>query len=132
MFHILLLPADRLVSRFVILSHDRPFQHWDLLLEIDAGSPLLTWRILDDPGEGTGWRAEPLPDHRREYLDYEGPISGDRGTVTRWDAGDWIAVEPVRSLVDDGGILEVRGTRWQCRLRLSPGDQFWTIELLPD
>ncbi|HKI33113.1 MAG TPA: hypothetical protein VKA46_14775, partial [Gemmataceae bacterium] len=31
--------------------------------------------------------AEPSFDHRRTYLDYEGPVSGGRGTVTRWDAG---------------------------------------------
>ena len=120
------------MSRFVILSHDRPFQHWDLLLEIDDTSPLLAWRILDDPGAGTSWRAEPLADHRRVYLEYEGPVNGDRGTVSRWDAGDWVAVDPVRSLIDDGGVLEVQGTRWQRRVQFSPGDQFWTIESLPD
>ena len=33
--------------------------------------------------------AEVLPDHRLAYLDYEGPISGDRGSVTRWDRGTY-------------------------------------------
>ena len=31
--------------------------------------------------------AVPLPDHRLFYLDYEGPVSGNRGTVSRWDQG---------------------------------------------
>ncbi len=29
----------------------------------------------------------PWPDHRSSYLDYEGPVSGNRGAVSRWDAG---------------------------------------------
>jgi hypothetical protein len=33
--------------------------------------------------------AEALPDHRRMYLDYEGPISGNRGEVSQWDHGDY-------------------------------------------
>ncbi len=28
-----------------------------------------------------------LPEHRLAYLDYEGPVSGNRGSVKRWDAG---------------------------------------------
>ena len=31
--------------------------------------------------------AEAIADHRSLYLDYEGPISGKRGRVTRWDGG---------------------------------------------
>lgn len=33
-----------------------------------------------------------LPDHRPFYLDYEGPLTGDRGTVLRHDCGtfEWI------------------------------------------
>ena len=31
--------------------------------------------------------AERLADHRLAYLDYEGPVSGDRGHVRRLDAG---------------------------------------------
>ena len=36
-----------------------------------------------------------MPDHRRLYLDYEGPVSGGRGSVTRWDGGtfEWEASE---------------------------------------
>ena len=29
------------------------------------------------------------PDHRLAYLDYEGPVSGGRGSVTRWDQGTY-------------------------------------------
>ena len=38
---------------------------------------------------GRGFPAEALPDHRLIYLEYEGPISGDRGTVVAWDRGEY-------------------------------------------
>jgi hypothetical protein len=43
-------------------------------------------------------RAYPLGDHRIAYLDYEGPVSGDRGYVRRLDAGK---VEFLRNKVND-------------------------------
>lgn len=67
--------------RFAILKHDHPFLHWDFLL--DAGETLKTWRLLSPPATGIWIAAELLPDHRRIYLDYEGEVSGNRGTVTR-------------------------------------------------
>lgn len=73
------------MPRFVILTHDHPFLHWDLLLE--SGAVLRAWRLLAEPLSAEIIAAEPLPDHRKPYLDYEGPVSGDRGSVARWDAG---------------------------------------------
>jgi hypothetical protein len=75
---------------FVILLHETPpgfarGTHWDLMFEQDAG--LRTWALAEEPRAGATIDAERLPDHRREYLDYEGPVSGDRGHVTRWDRG---------------------------------------------
>ncbi|MBY0526091.1 MAG: hypothetical protein K2R98_22035 [Gemmataceae bacterium] len=73
------------MPRYVILEHDHPFLHWDFMLE--AGDVLRTWRLGAAPQVGTTIRAEPLGDHRKQYLDYEGPVSGGRGSVKRWDAG---------------------------------------------
>ena len=73
------------MRRFVILTHDHPFLHWDLMLE--SGPALRTWRLAQPPGPGADVAAEALGDHRLAYLDYEGPVSGARGYVTRWDAG---------------------------------------------
>lgn len=73
------------VRRYVILFHDWPFPHWDLMLE--AEDHLLTWRVLDQPQLDRQLAIEPLPPHRKRYLDYEGPLSGDRGCVVRWDEG---------------------------------------------
>jgi hypothetical protein len=75
------------MPRFVILTHDWPFPHWDLLLE--QGETLACWRLLAEPGRGRTVPAQRLADHRRLYLDYEGPVSGDRGEVRRWDWGEF-------------------------------------------
>ena len=78
------------MPRFAILRHETPPGsprplHWDFLLE-DAGT-LLTWALAEPPATGRPIAAEALANHRTAYLDYEGPVSGNRGTVTRWDAG---------------------------------------------
>jgi hypothetical protein len=73
--------------RFVILEHDHPILHWDVMLE--AGDALQTWRLAAPPVIGAVVEATALGDHRRAYLDYEGPVSGGRGNVKRWDAGDF-------------------------------------------
>ena len=72
--------------RFVILRHDSPRgEHFDFMLE--AGGVLKTWALPRAPEAGIEMDCEALADHRLTYLDYEGPISGDRGVVTRWDWG---------------------------------------------
>jgi hypothetical protein len=76
--------------RFVILEHDHPFLHWDLLLEEECSAR--TWRLLRKPCLGESIAAEPLPDHRLMYLDYEGVVSGDRGSVKRFLAGTYEAI----------------------------------------
>jgi hypothetical protein len=79
------------MPRFVVLTHDHPFLHWDLMLE--EGDVLRTWRLKKQPDEQGPIRAEALGNHRLAYLDYEGPISGGRGTVERWDAGTYKTLE---------------------------------------
>jgi hypothetical protein len=78
------------MPRFVILEHDHPELHWDFMLE-DHGV-LRTWRLAAPPVLGQSCAAQRLPDHRLVYLDYEGPVSGHRGQVRRWERGsyDWL------------------------------------------
>ncbi len=83
--------------RFVILEHDHPFLHWDLLLEEECSAR--TWRLLRKPCLGEPIAAEPLPDHRLMYLDYEGVVSGDRGSVKRFLAGTY------QPMSDQTGVL---------------------------
>ncbi len=76
------------MPRFAILQHEGPEGlHWDLLLE--TGSVLRAWALPQPPAPGVELAARGLPDHRPLYLDYEGPISGGRGTVTAWDRGNY-------------------------------------------
>jgi hypothetical protein len=112
------------MPRYVILEHDHPVLHWDLMLE--AGAVLRTWRLTEPPASGRAVRAESSFDHRPHYLNYEGPISGGRGRVTRWDSGTftWTAVEPGRV------VLELHGTRLQgtALLEQLSGGQ-WSVRL---
>jgi hypothetical protein len=80
------------MPRFVILEHQHDGGvHWDFMLE--SGDVLRTWRLDQPPAVGRPVAATAIADHRGVYLDYEGEISGGRGRVTQWDAGefDWIA-----------------------------------------
>jgi hypothetical protein len=74
-----------MTRRFVILKHDHPFLHWDLLLEEQSSAR--TWRLLRRPCMNEPIAAQALPPHRLEYLTYEGPVSNGRGHVERMAAG---------------------------------------------
>ena len=65
------------MPRYVVLEHDHPARHWDLMLE--AGDVLRTWRLAAPPGADQPIGATATFEHRLAYLDYEGPISGGRG-----------------------------------------------------
>jgi hypothetical protein len=100
------------MPRFVLLYHDCPPtyvrpSHWDFMLE--SGNVLRTWALEQLPRDWQAARtrtsvAHPncpshslgnrviaiqLSDHRRDYLELEGPLSGDRGTVMRVVAGTY-------------------------------------------
>ncbi len=76
------------MARFVILEHTWNGTHWDLMLETQGA--LRTWALEAMPdAQTTKIRARQLPDHRLAYLSYEGPISGERGTVRRIDEGQY-------------------------------------------
>ena len=100
------------MPRFVLLYHDCPpnyvrASHWDFMLEY--GDVLRTWALERLPRD---WEfahartstqyadcpllamdntvaAVQLTDHRRDYLELEGALSGDRGAVVRVAAGTY-------------------------------------------
>ncbi len=73
--------------RYVVLHHTGiPHPHYDLLFELNADSPLASVRCSDWPPTPTT-KFERIPDHRRIYLEYEGEISANRGTVKRIATG---------------------------------------------
>jgi len=43
--------------------------------------------------------AEKIHDHRLEYLEYEGPISNDRGVVKRMDRGKYEIIAETESFM---------------------------------
>ena len=112
------------MPRFVVLAHDWPAPHLDLLIERDG--VLKAWRLPPDFDGITPCPAEANADHRVQYLDYEGPISGDRGVVERWDAGvaEWEVTLPERIAVRLDGqrlrgqyeIVRRDGSGWELRL----------------
>jgi hypothetical protein len=91
------------MPRFVILAHDHPTLHWDFMLEDE--NVLLTWRLASLPLPEQAVVAERIGNHRPMYLDYEGPVSRNRGNVRRWDGGEFEWLE--RS--EDRIVVRLRG-----------------------
>jgi len=115
------------MPRFVILTHDHPFLHWDFMLEDGPG--LRTWRLLQAPELDTPIAAEALADHRLAYLEYEGPVSGGRGHVARWDAGEYEPVESTPTRV----TVRLVGQRFRGEAVLEESDSKsgWTFRVSP-
>lgn len=115
------------MPRFVILEHDFPKIHWDLMLESE--NVLLTWKLAKPPVAGQTVNAQKSFDHRLVCLDYEGPISGNRGHVLRWDAGDFIwqteSEKSIQIKINSNkctGLLEITQTE----------ENNWLVKLKPN
>ena len=97
------------MPRWVLLKHvvKEGESHLDWMIERPAaaagGGTLRRGRLAagTDVLGGAGFAAELIGDHRREYLEYEGPVSGGRGEVRRVAGGEcelevrqgWVRVE---------------------------------------
>lgn len=94
---------------FVLLEHHTaapPGVHWDLLIQVPGQELLAAWRLTENPiDRAAPTPAQRLPDHRPLYLDYEGEISRNRGTVLRLDRGDAV----VREYGGETITVELRG-----------------------
>ena len=84
--------------RFVVLEHEMPEspgthaavaqRHWDFIVETPDCDRLPTWRLAQNPlASPSEIPAERIQDHRPLYLDYQGEVSGGRGTVRRLERG---------------------------------------------
>jgi hypothetical protein len=122
------------MPRFALLHHDCPPHfgkpsHWDLMLE-DEGV-LLTWALDAQPssdcGSGVIVSARQLADHRLAYLDYEGPVSGDRGHVICVDAGAFVWLERTPKRVR----LQLAGKTLNGEAVLThEGGKAWSVSIL--
>ena len=109
-------------GRFVLLRHvpgpgfkdpGRQLPHWDLMLEHE--NRLVSWAFDEHPldlldtslthslesGIAVPLVGLPTKDHRLDFLEYEGPLSRNRGLVTRHLAGtyQWLRRTPARVAV---------------------------------
>ncbi len=120
------------MGRFVVLEHDWDGVHWDLMLE--RGGVLCTWAVDAPIVAGVELPARALDDHRRLYLEYEGPISGARGTVKRVAQGryDVLHWAPDRVVVRLSGVQlvgDVELRRFSSSEGAPPFSWSWTLRL---
>jgi hypothetical protein len=62
--------------------------------------------------------AERISDHRLAYLDYEGPVSGGRGTVACEDRGEYHALDLSAGRV----VVELQGAAVRGRMEMTHVD----------
>ena len=116
---------------FVLLEHDHPSLHYDFMLEWDG--VLRTWRIDRIPSEPASIHVDSLPDHRLIYLDYEGPVSGSRGTVSQIDRGEYhILSESHTSLKIRLRGRQIQGTAILNSLTCAGSQTGWDFNWTPD
>lgn len=103
--------------------------HYDWLIARPGEDLLWTARVADPSSrwaELGRWTLEALAPHRRVYLTYEGPVSGDRGTVERVDSGE-VRIE---AWTADAATLVVAMTHFQGRVSLvRQAERCWTAEV---
>jgi hypothetical protein len=92
---------------------------------LETRESLRTWRLASAPEIGRPVLAEASFEHRLAYLDYEGPVSGGRGRVTRWDHGSYVveAEEPERL------VLYLEGQRLKGTVTLNCSDGKWLFRM---
>ena len=118
---------NQFMLRFVVLIHDHPRLHWDFMLEKEA--TLRTWRLARPPDEAGPIEAQPLPDHRLAYLDYEGPVSGNRGSVRRFDRGKYTLIEET----GDALVVELQGSilKGKAHVKRDDNSDGWWLSFTP-
>jgi hypothetical protein len=87
-------PTKESPFRTVVLKHVLPdgTSHYDWMLSVDAAGekPLVSFRVKERPdlvAESRWVDLEARPDHRPEYLNFDGELEGGRGTVEQMAQG---------------------------------------------
>ena len=88
--------------RFVVLHHTdwpgRP-DHYDLMLQFapgedDDSAVLKTFATTRNEFPSPLVPLKKISDHRRAYLELQGPVGGDRGQIARLDGGELRLLSP--------------------------------------
>ena len=116
-------PTENIKTTFALLFHQfdaghNRDDHWDLMLEQDG--VLLTWALEELPAPGKLIPAIRLDDHRITYLEYEGPIAGDRGSVSRVLSGSYTWK---RGCEEQIAVLDFPENRWEVEFRKEIGSK---------
>ncbi len=109
---------------------------------LEIGETLQTWCLTQLPRDWQGLglakelaefaasnsvQARQLADHRLAYLDYEGPVSGDRGSVRRLDSGTFVGLADSLTYTLEGRVI-----RGEIRLQqFSDDDARWQLVYRP-
>ena len=115
--------------RFVILHHRvTGGEHWDLMLE--QGEVLLTWQLEREPVDRASLPipARRIGDHRKAYLDYQGPLGGGRGDVDRVDEGQVAFEETTEARY----VMRLTGRRLTGRFALAVEGDAWVLQTVDD
>ncbi len=99
---------------------------------LEDGTSLRTWRLATPPCAGEAIAATAVFTHRLFYLGYEGPVSGGRGRVVRWERGTYtgqvrgeqqITVHLQGERLHGFLYLEhAEGDAWRCEFRMDAAD----------
>ncbi len=126
------------MPRFVILEHDYPEQHWDLMLE--QGNHLCAWKLKENPDRIYIKASKPIStivskashDYKHIYLDYEGPLTNDRGFVTQFDQGtfEWLEQSDEQITISLQG-KKLSGIAKFTKLTSNIEPDNWQLELSP-
>lgn len=106
--------------RYVVLHHTGHGEdHFDLMYERATGETLTSWRLPNWPPR-VGDVVESIGDHRRDYLEYEGEVSGNRGRVKRVKFGTARVEETINT-------NELHANDWTLKLHRPVPGHAWTV-----
>lgn len=118
------------MSVMVVLLHSVPDGscHYDWLLSrADGSGPLISWRLAINPrtagGGATAFDAVRMQDHRRVYLEFEGEVSGGRGSVVQVARGECVVDAEGRDTVRFHARFEGESGfgAWEARAKVAGG-----------
>ncbi len=128
-----LTPARRTIQLLHSLADGSRHVDWLIAQDPRGREPLITFRVgqrIDQLTVGQQLIARRIADHRPVYLGYEGPISDNRGSVSRLSRGTVISLEQQPDIWhlevswhSQTGVPQYQRLRMQ---RKSPDE--WTID----